>query len=237
MVHSSIYTLGRPVGDVSLYLSSLVETIGSAGTLTVPAFNNDFPQTKKYDPTRSAARYGALTEHVRTHSDCRQSIHPFCSLASIGRYASILSEIDLPSVIGPGTAYDLMVKLDFKILFLGKQTFDASIVHVAELEAEVPYRKWMDFSGKVRIGNTWVDRTYKMHVRDRSIGAVLDFSRITQWLYSDGVVEATKVNDGLIALCSMRSYLATITKRLKEDPWCLIQNREEAISRLARFPG
>ena len=232
MVHSEIIYLGIPEGGLQTYLEVILDIIGSTGTITVPAFYNGFPKTRRYDPiTTSSLSFGAFVEYVRTHPATLRSIHPFCSLASIGAYANELSDIDTPSVVGPGSTYERMLELNYKLLFLGGEKLAGSIVHCAELEYDVPYRKWMDFTGMVKVGDTWKKRTYKMHVRRRDIGANLDFDRIGSWLHEKGVVKTLKLNYGVISLCYMTDYLSVVAEKLQKDPWALVANIDEAKKR------
>jgi aminoglycoside 3-N-acetyltransferase len=45
----------------------------------------------------------------------------------------------------------------------------ASIIHYCEQRANVPYRYWKDFSGQVKIGDQWLEKSYRVFVRDLKI--------------------------------------------------------------------
>ncbi len=151
LVHSALQFLGNPVGGLAMYLEALLEAIHpDKGTLAVPTFNFAFANGEPYDPKITpSVGMGAFSEFVRQQPQAQRTTHPMQSLSVIGRYAADLAERDTPSAFDPGSAFERMVELNFKILLLGSDIDSISLIHYSEQRLNVPYRYWKSFTGIV----------------------------------------------------------------------------------------
>lgn len=150
MIHSAVQFLGRPEGGVGMYLEAIQAIIGPQGTLAVPTFNFTFAKTGQYDPQETPSiGMGAFSEYVRQRPEARRTTHPMQSLAVIGHYAEELARLDTPCAFDPGSTFERMLELDFKLLLLGAEVHAIALVHYSEQRANVPYRYWKDFSGRI----------------------------------------------------------------------------------------
>jgi aminoglycoside N3'-acetyltransferase len=254
LVHSAVQFLGRPVGGVGTYLEALGEvincelgvrnyelgtaTIGSnsavpdmqpsTGTLAVPTFNFGFARGEPYDPLSTPSQgMGAFSEHVRQLPGARRTAHPMQSLAIIGRYAGDLAERDTPSAFDPGSAFERLFELDFKLLLLGADVQAVSMVHYSEQRARVPYRYWKEFTGQVKTPGGWLTRTYRMFVRDLEINPQLDLRPVQTSLQQRGQWRSVPVNYGQVAACRLRDFVRAADDLLAEDPWALVGYRSK----------
>ena len=193
LVHSALQFLGRPKGGVGMYLEALQQAVGPEGTLIVPAFNFSFAKGDDYDPAAAPAMgMGTFSEYVRLTSGVKRTSHPMQSFVIWGRDADVLAKLDTPSAFDDGSAADWALKKDYKLLLLGADIQAASILHYSENRAEVPYRYWKDFSGKVRKAGEWQQCSYKMFVRDMEIDARLEIDPIQDRLEDEGKWAKTK---------------------------------------------
>ncbi len=120
------------------------------GTLVVPTFNFSFARGESYDPKVTPCEgMGAFSEYIRQHPKALRTPHPMQSLAIIGHSAEDLSGRDTASAFDPGSAFERMLELDFRLLLLGADIQAVSMVHYSEQRAAVPYRYWKDFTGKI----------------------------------------------------------------------------------------
>ncbi len=240
LVHSAVQFLGQPQGGVGLYLDALCEVLAidldisgnpakpGSGTLAVPAFNFGFAKGESFDPFDTPAHnMGAFSEWVRQHPDARRTPHPMQSLAALGFYADDLATRDTPSAFDPGSAFERMLELNFKILLLGADVQAISVLHYSELRAQVPYRFWKDFSGQVLTPDGWQPRTYRMYARDLTIDAQIDLHPVQALLESRGQWQSLPLNYGRISLCEMRHFVEAVDEFLQKDPWSLVINRPD----------
>ena len=239
LVHSAIQYLGRPQGGVSLYLQALSAILGlpRQGTLAVPAFNFGFARGQAYDPARTPAEgMGVFPEYVRQQPESSRTRHPMQSLAVIGKHADELARCDTPSAFDPGSAFERLLDLDFKLLLLGADIQAASIVHYSEQRANVPYRYWKSFQGEVFTHRsdgkpTSRHQTYRMFVRDLELDAHLDLHPIQYALQKKGQWSTTSLNYGAVSLCRLQDFVRAADEILASDPWALVENREATMQR------
>lgn len=197
-----------------------------SGTLAVPAFNFAFARGEPYDPLSTpSAGMGAFSEYVRQLPQALRTSHPMQSLAVIGRYACDLADRDTPSAFDPGSAFERMLELDFKLLLLGADIQAVSMLHYSEQRARVPYRYWKDFSGQVKTPQGWEARTYRMFVRDLDIDAHIELYPVQARLEQRGLWRSTPLNYGQVASCRLVDFVAALDEFLAQDPWSLVTNR------------
>lgn len=229
LVHSALQVLGRPVGGLQMVLDVLLEIVGLEGTLAVPTFPFSFNRGIDFDPATTPSKgMGAFSEFVRQRPNAMRTTHPMQCLALIGRHAADLVQSDTLSAFDDGSAFDRMVKLGFKLLLLGADIQAASIVHYSEQRANVPYRYWKDFSGRVKVGDFWQPRTYKMFVRDLDLDPKLKLVPIQRVLESKGQWHSYPLNFGEVASCRLTDFVLAADSLLAADPWALVSNKPES---------
>jgi len=236
LVHSAIQFLGKPTAGVGMYLEALCEVINcdpeaasqpasppQAGTLAVPAFNFAFARGEPYDPHSTPSQgMGSFSEYVRQLPGAQRTPHPMQSLAIIGRYADELTGRDTPSAFDPGSAFERMFELDFKLLLLGADVQAVSMVHYSEQRASVPYRYWKDFTGQVKTASGWQTRTYRMFVRDLELDPQLNLHPIQGLMEQRSQWRSVPINYGQIASCRLVDFVAAADELLAANPWALV---------------
>jgi aminoglycoside 3-N-acetyltransferase len=226
LVHSAIQYLGHPRNGLQTYLSALRQVIGPGGTIAVPAFNFAFAREGRYDPLNTPSDgMGAFAEYVRQQPGAQRTPHPMQSLAVLGRYAEDLVARDTPSAFDPGSAFERMLELDFKLLLLGADIWAASILHYSEQRLAVPYRYWKDFRGLVQTSEGWQEKTYRMFVRDLEINPQLTVDPVRKLLEERSLWRSIPLNYGEIASCRLKEFTAAVEYFLSSDPWSLVTNR------------
>ena len=254
LVHSAIQYLGRPVGGVDAYLGAICAVINCelrmrdgdtrylednsqflipnspllTGTLAVPTFNFAFARGEPYDPqTTPSQDMGAFSEYVRQHPGAQRTSHPMQSLAVIGRHAADLADRDTSSAFDPGSAFERMLELGFKLLLLGADVQAVSMVHYSEQRAGVPYRYWKDFTGQVKTPTGWQARTYRMFVRNLELDPQLDLHPIQALLEGRGQWRSQPVNYGTVACCHLADFVQAADDILAQNPWGLVKSKVE----------
>jgi len=228
LVHSALQMLGRPVGGLQMVLDVILQTIGNDGTLAVPTFPFTFNRGTDFDPLTTPSKgMGAFSEFVRQRPNAVRTSHPMQCLAIVGKHAADLALNDTPSAFDDGSAFDRMVNLGFKLLLLGADIQAASIVHYSEQRAKVPYRYWKDFSGRVKVADSWVPRTYRMFVRDLDLNPQLKLEPIRRALVSKDQWHSSLLNFGEVVCCRLTDFVLAADSLLAADPWALVSNKPE----------
>jgi aminoglycoside 3-N-acetyltransferase len=225
LVHSAIQFLGRPQGGAGMYLDAILDVVGPQGTVAAPTFNFAFASGEAYDPAETpSVGMGAFSEYVRRLPQARRTAHPMQSLAVIGAAADDLAGRDTLSAFDPGSAFERMLELDYKLLLLGADWRAISIIHYSEQRAGVPYRYWKDFTGPVRTTEGWQTKTYRMYSRDLDIDPQLTLEPIVEILEHCGQWKSEPLNYGRISTCRLNDFVAAADSILTADPWTLVLN-------------
>jgi aminoglycoside 3-N-acetyltransferase len=236
LVHSALQFFGKSDGGIGIYLEAINQAIdlnldhskiSGTGTLAVPTFNFGFARGEAFDPAISPSQnMGVFSEFVRQHPAAKRTSHPMQSLAVLGQHANDLSWRDTLSAFDPGSAFERMLELDFKILLFGADIQAISMFHYSEQRAAVPYRYWKDFSGPVCKSAGWETRTYRMFVRDLNIDPQIELYPVQSVLDKRGQWHAVQLNYGKISLCRMVDFVSVVDEFLARDPWSLVINHK-----------
>jgi aminoglycoside 3-N-acetyltransferase len=235
LVHSAVQYFGKPVGDIGIYYDAIRSIIGAEGTLAVPAFTFSFAISGLFDLKNTPSeKMGVFSEYVRKLPGALRTSHPMQSFALIGKLAEEMSMRDSPSAFDPGSAVGLMIEKDFKILLLGADIQAVSIIHFSEQRLNVPYRYWKDFRGRIKSNGQWIEKTYRMFVRDLNIDPALIIHPIQDELVRLNAWSQVLLNYGTIAVCRMQEFVKVADEMLIRDPWIFVSNyqpgRKEANS-------
>jgi len=232
IVHAALQFLGWPEGGAGMYFDALDEVLGlhpGPGTLVVPTFNFGFAHGQPFDQARTPAEElnaGTFPEYVRLRPEARRSPHPLQSIAAVGARADDLAGRDTSSAFDPGSAFDRMLELDFKLLLLGASVDATSMLHYAEQRTQVPYRFWKKFTGEVTLtGRPAEVRTYRMYARYRKLNPQLDYGPIQAELQHRRLWASVPLNYGTVAACRLRDFVAVAEELIRRDPWVLVKNR------------
>ncbi|MEZ0395275.1 MAG: AAC(3) family N-acetyltransferase [Anaerolineales bacterium] len=232
MTHAALQFLGLPEGGIGIYYAALRTVLGldeNLGTLVVPTFNFGFARGEPFDQAETPAEeMGVFPEYVRRQPGVLRSPHPMQSVAAVGRHAADLCSRDTSSAFDPGSAFERMLELDFKLLLLGADVRFTSMVHLPEQRLQVPYRYWKEFTGEVRLhGQPHQVRTYRMYARDLDLDPDVDAAPVQRELERRGLWTSIPLNYGRVAACRLRDFVAVEEELLRADPWALVKNRPD----------
>lgn len=248
LVHSALHFLGQPAGGIGIYYRALQAVLDdtegksslpaelrqttspdpplASGTIAVPTFNFAFARGEPFDPQDTpSVGMGAFSEYVRQLPQAQRTPHPMQSLAVAGRHAADLAALDTLSAFDPGSAFERMLELDFKLLLLGADIQAVAMLHYCEQRAGVPYRYWKDFTGQVKTLQGWQSRTYRMFVRDMQIDPKIELYPVQEVLHQRGQWSSQPLNYGQICLCRLADFATVVDEFLTRDPWSLVTNR------------
>lgn len=160
MVHASIKAIGRLVGGPDIVHRAVVEAVGSEGTmLMVVGWDGDLygiaerPAAERavylaalppYDPGTSRAdrETGLLAECFRSWPGVRRSRSPTGSFAACGRLAAwLLAGQTLDHYFGPDSPLDRLCRTGGRVLLLGSNPENVTLLHYAEYLADLPEKR------------------------------------------------------------------------------------------------
>jgi len=216
-----------------MVFKAIQAVIGAEGTLAVPTFNFGFTHGETFDSQNTpAVGMGVFSEFVRQRPEALRTPHPMQSLAVVGRWAQDLAQRDTASAFDPGSAFERMLELDFRLLLLGSDIQAVSMLHYSEQRAQVPYRYWKGFTGSVLMPEGRVDKTYRMFVRDLDVDARIELYPVQAILEAQGLWASAPLNYGRVSSCRLVDFVAAVDHFLEADPWSLVTNRRLNCNRI-----
>jgi len=172
-VHSAMSKLGWVVGGAQGVIDALLEALGPAGTLMMPAHSAQLSdpanwrmppapeswwetirrEMPAYDPARTPTRkMGAIAEAFRTYPAVLRSAHPQTSHAAVGSLAEeIVVEHPLDCLFGDESPIGKLYALDGHVLLLGVNHGNNTLLHLAEDRAEIPSKSRHDEGSPVLV--------------------------------------------------------------------------------------
>lgn len=139
LVHSSLKSIGYVIGGANTVIDAILEVIGDEGLLMVPTFTfTNF--TPYFDPRHTPSQMGLITETLRKREESMRSLHPRHSVGVIGKKAEEVVNGHLQAgSVGKGSPIDKLAEQGGYILLLGVDHTSNTIIHTAEVYAELPY--------------------------------------------------------------------------------------------------
>lgn len=211
LVHAS-YRAIRPVdGGPDAVIDALIAAVGPEGTLVMPSWTDD--DDAVFDPEEDDVEdhLGIIAETFRCRPDVLRGTHPF-AVAAWGKRAQHI--VDAPFIVpphGPDTGVARVHDLDGKVLLLGVDHDADTTIHLAELMAEVPYRRPKHITIVEDGRPKRVDYGENDH-------CCRNFNLVGDWLRARGLQREGKIGNAPSILALSRDITATVTEELFDDP-------------------
>lgn len=144
MVHASLRAVGPVENRAAGLVQSLLDAVGPEGVLLAYVDYEPTPETPYFDPDRSPAckAYGVLAEIIRGWPGASRSHNPGASVTAIGKKADWFC-LDHPINYGYGenTPLARLVEAQGKVLLLGSDLDQVTLLHYAEDRARLPSKR------------------------------------------------------------------------------------------------
>jgi aminoglycoside 3-N-acetyltransferase len=139
LIHSSLKSIGYVKGGPATVVDAILDVLGPHGLLMVPTFT--FTNYKPYfDPEQTPSQMGIITETVRKEYHCFRSLHPRHSVGALGEGAESVVQGHLQAgSVGKGSPLDKLSKRGGYVLLLGVKHDVNTMIHAAEVRADLPY--------------------------------------------------------------------------------------------------
>ena len=213
-------------GGPEALIESLVEVVGEGGTLIMPAFNWGFSEEKFYSKRASKPVTGLLTCLFAEWPGSERIYHPMHGFTLVGKDAKELAEnIKNLGSWESSSLFGELHRRNAKLMVLGvSYRHGFTFLHYVEEMVGVPYRKFMELSGKVEeLDGTVHDWTIPFYGRS-SLDVFYDFDRVIPYL--DGpvrtVANIAKLGDGVVKVVEAQPAYDSLAQALRDDPNLLI---------------
>ena len=222
MIHSSLLKFGIIENGIEGLLGCIQESLAGDTTIIMPAFTFSFSATGYWSARKTKSEMGALTEHFRQQNDTIRTIHPFHSVAVLGKYAKDFLKCSSLSSFGKGSPFEKFIDLNAYNLSLGTEFIGgATFVHHTEETCQVPYRYYKEFSGKVYdMNENKVDKVFKMYVRKITNRYEYEnnWDKVFKDLCREGCFKLDSLNGAKIILSSIKQTHKIFNQYIVSDP-------------------
>ncbi len=160
--------------DPNLILNTIIQKIGTNGTLLLPTFNWDFCNGTEFDYFNTPSRSGSLTKIALSRQDFKRTKNPIYSFAAYGKRQNYLVNLLHENSFDLNSPFGFLIENKGKNLFIDIDYRDSlTFVHVAEQKIGVKYRYLKKFSSKYidEFGNKKLVNC-KMYVRNKDFEGV-----------------------------------------------------------------
>jgi aminoglycoside 3-N-acetyltransferase len=193
LVHSSLRALGYVLGGATTVVHALLDAVGAAGTVVVPAQTPENRDPSRwtdpavpppwwariraelppFDPDLTpSAGVGAVAERVRTWPGSVRSHHPQTSFAALGpRAAGLMAGHALTSPLGEESPLARLEAVDARVLLLGVDYARCTAFHLAEYRLPQPPSRENGCAVMTTGGRRWI--TYRSVALDAGPFAAL----------------------------------------------------------------
>jgi len=197
-IFSEIYKKHNFAATPQTIYDSLLLALGSGGTLVLPLFNFDFPNTKFFDIRNTPSQMGALTEIGRKNPKSVRTGHPIYSFSVFGKHAREFDNIDNYSGYGEDSPFAKIKKLDGKIAIIGLTDQNSmTSYHFVEEQNRVDYRYFKEFTGTyIDTEGRSTEKRYALYVRDIEKGVKTDVNRMMEYLWQKGFYKGERYDEG-----------------------------------------
>lgn len=232
VVHANMAAFSGAGVTPLLLCEALVESVGSYGTIVMPAFTwsetafSDGAAPIAFRPESPvSAILGAVAETFRVLPGVLRSNHPSHSFASYGRHArDVLSTQRDNNPLGPAKKLNL---LQGYVLLLGTSLQEATVIHLAEEGASLPY---LQRGSALRMNASgFEERVILEHVPGCGIG----FDRLESRLDPEQVV-AVSLPHATARKIPIRYLVRLAVDALRSDPLVFVCEQSECASCAAK---
>lgn len=232
MVHASMEALSSAGATPLMLCEALIEAVGSYGTIVMPAFTwaetlfSDGATPIAFRPESPVSpTLGTVAETFRLLPGVLRSNHPSHSFASYGRYArDVLSTQRDNNPLGPAKKLNL---LQGYVLLLGTSLQAATVIHLAEEGASVPY---LQRGSALRMNASgFEERVILEHVPGCGVG----FERLEARLDPEQVAEVS-LPHGRARKIPIRYLVRLAVDAIRSDPLVFVCEQSECRSCAAK---
>jgi aminoglycoside 3-N-acetyltransferase len=219
-VHSSLKSIGWVQGGPVSVIEALHNVVGPGGGIMMPLFSR--PGGVRIDLAVTPTYLGIMPETFRKYPGVVRSAHPTHSVGILGprEKAEKMAEAHRHSgYISPGGPYDLLAGMGGKVLHVGCKWNTSSILHLAEVLADVPYVHITYEEWSYGVYGRHTDGSVISDVPRYVPGDSVGFCLIQEEMGRQGMLSTGRVGEADSVLASAAQMLEVGTEMLRDDPW------------------
>ncbi|MDR2523328.1 MAG: AAC(3) family N-acetyltransferase [Synergistaceae bacterium] len=222
-------------GYADVLLSAL-----SGRIFLLPTFSYSYPKTRVYDVQKDPCEVGILNEYFRKSTDSRRTRAPVFNFCVLNDRENTFNYGVLADPFSSGSVFAQMTEYRTWMGFLGTTLTSVSFMHYVEHVADVGYRYYKSFPGKVVDGNfeVPVDFGYKVRVLHPDFVNENDWGKIDRDMVESGLLRKYSLGNGELLLfrCDLAfPYWSDLLR--KDDLYVFTERARRSIEALKKRVG
>jgi aminoglycoside 3-N-acetyltransferase len=203
----------------SFILKSLIEQIGTFGTLLVPTYTYSYTKPGSiYYSNDAKSEVGSFTEYFRKQPKVIRSLHPIFSIAGIGKYAKDILTLNSTNAFGIGSPFSRFEEYNVKFLCLGVELKKPlTFVHHLEQNFGVYHRFNKRFEVEVYENNHKVEGDWTALVAYRGIEYKSDLTSLQVELINTNKLKENIWNGNYNHMAEVKDIIISGYKLLMKD--------------------
>jgi aminoglycoside 3-N-acetyltransferase len=199
-------------------LDSIINYLGTNGTLILPLFNFDFTKGVPFNTSTTKSQMGILSEIGRCHPEAVRTGHPIYSFGAIGKHSCDFVGLENYSGYGIDSPFGVLHRLEGKISILNlPDQHSMTFYHYVEECCNVDYRYHKNFTGKY-VDSNGVEsvKTFGLFVRDLNRGIKTDVNRMGELLWQLELYKGFRYGEDFGIRCVLASDVYREVKKIIE---------------------
>ena len=218
---SSQLKTGNKDSKQLIVFKEILNYLGPKGTLIVPTFTPSFTKRKTFNVSSTKSEIGLFSEFFRKMRGVKRTSHPIFSVAVKGKYSNLFLKSNLNDCFGKKTIFDLLYKLNGKVVCFGCGFNEITFTLYVEQFANVKYRYFKNFTGKISKKKI----TTKYFVRDLSRKTDLNLFLLRDEMNKRKKLKTAPLGRLAIHMVRSRVYFFEALRLLKKNKYGLIEER------------
>lgn len=192
--------------------------------LWLPAYNYDFGKNKIFDPKLDGTSVGAINTEVLKMPNSIRTYTPIYSSVGFGK----ILRPKIQNIYNPFNEDSEMHSLlshDADVIFFGAKLNSFTFIHYIEELNNIDYRYVKKIAGELYVDQKFYTASVELKVRPIGKYFSYDWEKIENDLIKDKIIRPlNEISNNTFAV-SMADSLSYITKKLKSDPYYLLDRR------------
>ena len=170
-VSVNLVSFGKPeinnLNDLpKIFFNEIYQLVGKEGTIMFPSHSFDLVNSNKiFDINKTKCISGSFSNYIIENKKFFRQIHPYASIAGVGKYAKYICNYKGNDVYGSGCPFEKLINLQAKFISLGmKINKNCTQVHFLEKKFKVKYRFEKYFFHRILLNNKVIRRKFSMFV-------------------------------------------------------------------------
>ena len=212
--------------NINFFFKELISYFEKKGTIVFPTFTYSFTNTKEYNIKKTPSEVGMFSEEFRKLKKITRTKNPIFSVGVIGKNKnSFLKSNELDS-FGKNSAFDILKKLNGKIVCLGCDFNRITFTHHLEQMTKVNYRFFKNFKGVIINGKSKKNIVTSYYVRKIKKTTQIDLSRLKKKALLKKKIYITKFRRFEVICIKANDFYKIGKKLIKADPLSLIKGNQ-----------